>query len=101
MGRRRKYSKRGGGPKNEGGGRTPPERKLNMRKTDGFEFRLKNLLDGIEASSIIFGNICSKAVNISINEAINYVEALVEDSNIEKIKATEIVELLRRYSTLR
>jgi hypothetical protein len=101
MGRRRKYNKRGGGPKNEGGGSTPPERKLNMRKADGFEFRLKNLLDGIEGSGIIFGNICSKSINISINKAIKYVEALVEDSNIEKGKAAEIVALLNKYSTLR
>jgi hypothetical protein len=101
MGRRRKYNKRRGGPKNEGGGSTPPERKLNMRKADGFEFRLKNLLDGIEGSGTIFGNICSKSVNIGINETINYVEVLVEDSNIEKSKATEIVVLLNKYSTLR
>ena len=101
MGRRRKYSKRGGGHKNEGGGRTPPERKLNMGKADGFEFRLKNLLEGMEGSGTIFGNICSKSINVGIKEAISYVEALAEDSNIEMSKADEIVELLKRYSTLR
>ncbi len=101
MGRRRKYNSRRGSPKNEGGGRTPPERKLNMRIVDGFEFRLKKLLDGMEGSGIIFGNICSKSVNIGMDEAIDYVEVLVEDSNIEKSKATEIVALLDKYSTLR
>ncbi len=101
MGRRRKYNKRRGGPKNEGGGSTPPERKLNMRKADGFEYSLKKILEEVEAGGTIFGNICSKSVNIGINETINYVEVLVEDSNIEKSKATEIVALLNRYSTLR
>ncbi len=101
MGRRRKYNKRGGGPKNEGGGSTPPERRLNMRKSDGFEFRLKNSLEGIEGAGIIFGNICSKSINISIIEAKKYVEALREAGNLEIEKAAEIVELLNRYSTLR
>ena len=101
MGRRRKYNKRRGGPKNEGGGSSPPERKLNMRKADGFEYRLKNLLDGIEGSGIIFGNICSKSINISTIEAKKYVEALRVDGNIESEKAAEIVELLNRYSRLR
>ena len=84
-----------------GGGSTPPERKLNMRKADSFEFRLKNLLDGIEGSGTIFGNICSKATNLSIAEAKKYVEVLADDGDIERDKSDEIFELLNRFSTLR
>lgn len=100
MGRRRKYFKKNK-TQNEGGGQGPKTRKLNMGKLDSFEYHLKNMLNGVEGKGTIFGNICSKSVNLGITEAKNYVEVLAQDGNIEQDKAAQIVELLNRYSRLR
>ena len=84
-----------------GGGSTPSKRKLNMRKADSFEYNLKKILEEVEAGGTIFGNICSKATNLSIAEAKKYVEVLADDGDIERDKSDEIFELLNRFSTLR
>ncbi len=84
-----------------GGRRGTRERKLNMGKFSSFEYSLKKILEEVEAGGTIFGNICSKATNLSIAEAKKYVEVLADDGDIERDKSDEIFELLNRFSTLR
>ena len=84
-----------------GGRRGTRERKLNMGKFSSFEYSLKKILEEVEAGGTIFGNICSKATNLSIAEAKKYVEVLADDGEIERDKSDEIFELLNRFSTLR
>ena len=84
-----------------GGGGRPKERKLNMRRLSTFEYRLKKLLEGVEAAGTIFGNIRSKSANRSTAEAKQYVEVLADDGNLEIEKASEITDLLNRFSTMR
>lgn len=100
MGRRRRFITKKRVLKNEGGG-GPKKRKLNMGKLSTFEYQLKKVLEDVEAGSAIFGNVCSKSTNLGIAEAKKYAEALADDGNIERDKASEIIELLNRFSTLR
>jgi hypothetical protein len=72
-----------------------------MGRAESFEYRLKKVLDGMEMGGTIFGNIGSKAANVGTAEAKKYVEVLADDGNIERDKASEILELLNRFSTLR
>jgi hypothetical protein len=101
MGRRRRFTRKKGVFRNEGGGGRPKERKLNMGRLSSFEYSLKKILEGVEAGGAIFGNICSKSTNLGIAEAKQYVEVLADDGDIEKDKAGEIFELLNRFSTMR
>lgn len=72
-----------------------------MGKLSSFEYNLKNALNGVEGNGVIFGNVCSKATNLGIEDARKYVEKLAEEGNIGEDKAAEIVDLLNRYSRLR
>jgi len=101
MGRRRRFTRQKGAPTNTGGGSRPRELKLNIGGLSSFEYRLKNILEDVEAGGTIFGNICSKANNLGIAEAKKYVEVLADDGDIEREKSGEILELLNTFSTLR
>lgn len=101
MGRRRRYTKKRGGHKNGGGGSNPRVRKLDMRKLSTFEYQLKKVLEDVNSGSAIFGSVYSKSANMDIAHAKKYVEILEDDGNIEKDKASEIIELLNRFSTMR
>ncbi|MEE8400680.1 MAG: hypothetical protein V3R86_00800 [Candidatus Hydrothermarchaeaceae archaeon] len=102
MGRRRRYTKKRGGHKNAGGGGSSPRvRKLDMRKLSTFEYQLKKILEDVDSGSAIFGNVYSKSANMNIANAKEYVEILADDDSIQKDKASEIIELLNRFSTMR
>jgi len=101
MSRRRRFTKKKGAVTNEGGGRRPRESKLNMGRLNSFEYRLKKILEDVEAGSTMFGNIRTKSANQGIKDAEQYVETLTDDGDIEKEKAGEILELLNRFSKMR
>ncbi len=100
MSRRRRFIAKKRVFKTEGG-RGPRTRKLNMGKLSSVEYDLKKDLDDVEVRGTIFGNIFSKSTNIGIAEAKEYVEALADEGNIEKDKASEIIGLLNKFGTLR
>ncbi len=100
MGRRRRFIAKKRVLKNEGGS-GPRTRKLNMGKLSSFEYNLKKILEDVETGGAIFGNIYSKSTNLGITEAKEYVEVLADDGNIERDKASELIELLNRFGTLR
>lgn len=72
-----------------------------MGKLSSFEYQLKMALEDVEAGGTIFSNIYSKSSNIGIAEAIEYIETIVTDGNIEEDKASELIELLNRFSKFR
>ena len=100
MSRRRRFIAKKRVFKNEGGS-GPRTRKLNMGKLSSFEYQLKKILEDVETGGAIFGNVYSKSTNLGIAEAKEYVEALADEGNIEKDKASEIIGLLNKFGTLR
>ncbi len=72
-----------------------------MGKLSSFEYDLKKVLKDVEVRGTIFGNIYSKSTNLGIAEAKEYVEALADEGNIERDKASEIIGLLNKFGTLR
>ncbi len=100
MGRRRRFIPKRGGPRRQSGS-GPRKRKLNMRTSSSFEYELKQILADVEMGTAIFGNVYSKANNIGIAEAEEYVESIADEGNIERAKADEILGLLNRSGKMR
>lgn len=72
-----------------------------MRTSSSFEYELKQILKDVEMGTAIFGNVYSKANNIGIVEAEEYVEGIAGEGNIERDKADEIIGLLNRSGKMR
>ncbi|NOZ76364.1 MAG: hypothetical protein GXO65_01505 [Euryarchaeota archaeon] len=103
MGRRRRFNpnKRRQRHHRHGGGGGPKTRKLHMGRAESFEYYLKKALEDVEAGGIIFGNLYSKATNLGVDEAQEYLDRLVEDGNMDKDKARAVSDLMKRFSKFR
>ena len=103
MGRRRKITVRKNSarraPKKKV--RSPRKMMLNMRNLSSFRYHLKMTLDGVEGGGPLYANIFSKSSNIGIDEAKQYVQTVVDEGKLSRDKASEIFDLLRKFSKFR
>jgi Fe2+ transport system protein FeoA len=102
MGRRRKISIKKRIHKKQPKARNAPrQRMLDMGNVSSFKFRLRKILEDVEGSDPIFANVNSKSVNLGIEDAKIYIEEVVEQGNLKREKADEIIDLLDRFTKYR
>lgn len=79
------------------------KRMLNMRYLRDFKFELKETLTDLEGENTmtIFANILSKSSNVGIDEAKEYITSAVENEELDKEKAKEVIGLLNKFSKFR
>jgi len=74
---------------------------LRTGDLDHFEYKLKQLLADVGGGGPIFANVMSKSSNIGTDEAIDYLNYVVEGGGLARAKADDVIELLERSSRFR
>ncbi len=100
MRRRRKFVKK----RINKEGSAKKRRMLNMHRVDDFRYDLERILNNMPEEDHrrpVFATIYSKASNLGINEARNYVKDKTEEEIIPEEMSEGILNLLYRYSRLR
>ncbi len=100
MRRRRKFVKK----RINKEGSAKKRRMLNMHRVDDFRYDLQQILSNMPEEDHrrpVFATIYSKASNLGINEARNYVKDKTEEEIIPEEMSEGILNLLYRYSRLR
>lgn len=100
MRRRRKFVKK----RINKEGSAKKRRMLNMHRVDDFRYDLERILKNMPEEDHrrpVFATIYSKASNLGINEARNYVKDKTEEEIIPEEMSEGILNLLYRYSRLR
>ncbi|GBE54994.1 MAG TPA: hypothetical protein ENH28_02365 [Euryarchaeota archaeon] len=100
MRRRRKFVKK----RINKEGSAKKRRMLNMHRVDDFRYDLKQILSNMPEEDHrhpVFATIYSKASNLGINEARNYIKDKTEEEIIPEEMSEGILNLLYRYSRLR
>ncbi len=102
--RRRKFKKKRFKSTRYNPGNTKRKRMLNMHGISTFNYVLGNLLNKIPEESDrrpIFASIYSKASNIGIEEAEEFVNVKGEEGIIPKDLSVELIALLNKHSRYR
>ncbi|MFO8051196.1 MAG: hypothetical protein R6V01_05790 [Thermoplasmatota archaeon] len=107
MARRRKY--RGGKKKFKRKTPNPGEKKrkplLNLGRLDYFKYDLNEIVDGSDIDEDLApsfkASVMAKSRNMSIDDAKEYIEELVEQEKISKDTSNKILRLLDRYTKVR
>jgi hypothetical protein len=102
--RRRKFKKKRFKTSRSNQGISKRRRMLNMHGISTFNYELGNILNKLPKESDrrpIFASVYSKASNIGIKEAEEFINAKGEEGVIPKDLSTELVALLNRHSRYR
>lgn len=102
--KRRKFKKKRFKRSKVNPGNTKRKRMLNMHGISTFNYELRNLLNKIPRESDrhpIFASIYSKASNIGIEEAEEFINTGVEEGIIPKGLSVELITLLNKHSRYR
>lgn len=101
--RRRKFKKKRFKTNRPNSGSTKRKRMLNMHGVSTFNYELENLLNKLPESDRrpVFASIYSKASNISIEEAEEFINTRVVEGIIPKDLSLELITLLNKHSRYR
>lgn len=105
MARRRKYNfKKKVKKRSQKKLKNPKKAMLNMRQVDSFRYELKNILAGmkdLESQGSVYGSIYSKASNIGIEEAEEFITRKNEEGVFDQELTGKLLDLISRYTRYR